>query len=428
MTSSPPPLPPPLPTAARPNSGRGKMILNLIAAALSTVLALWLAIADFTYPGNLLFQDSASMLLTALYLSTLFVLALILAVFPKRIIVGANLLILARGAMGWPLSLVMDHSLACRLLSLALLLLSAYHLASSLRRPLLGIHLRPWVDGKHSLVAILFWVGTGVASIPVFLFGYLEASKTILGHYVQFSFKGVDLVERVFERDGQRVHLIGMMHIGDGSFYKDLNARMRTAPNTGKRLVLTEGVADEKGILPAGFKSGETYAKLASSLGLEPQNTPAKNKPENGPAPRPKTVIHINGVTFENADIDVSALDEKHKTILVAILEMLDTDNLAELLMAQPEGITGRDIELMLFEGLLGQRNDVLMEHLAERGPDYTEVFIPWGAAHMPDIEQRLLDLGYTQQAEVIRPIVTFGKQATDSPAPSVAPAASSAP
>lgn len=411
MTSFPPPLPPALPAPSRPDSGRTKMTLNLIAAALSSLLALWLTIADFAYPGNLLFQDSASMLVTALFLSTLFVLALVLAIFPKRIIVGANLLILARGAMGWPLSLIMDHSLACRLLSLALLVLGIYYLASSLRRPLLGIHLRPWVNGRHSIIAILSWVGIGIGSVPVFLFGYLEASRTILGHYVRFSFKSIDLVERVFEKDGQRIHLVGMMHIGDGSFYRELNQRMRAAPTTGRRLVLTEGVADEQGILPDGFKSGRTYAKLAGSLGLEPQNNPIKTDPGKQPAPRPDSITRINGVTFQNADIDVSALDEKHKAILVAILEMLDTSSLAELIVAQPEGFTGRDVELLLFEGLLGQRNDVLMEHFTRSGPDYTEVFIPWGAAHMPDIEQRLLDLGYTLQSEVIRPVVTFGKK-----------------
>ena len=387
------------------------MIVNLIAAALCTILALWLTIADFAYPGNLLFQDSASVLLTALYLSTLFILVLILAVLPKRVIIAANVLILSRAAMGWPLSLFMDHSLACRILSLGLLLLSLFYLASALRRSLLGIDVRPWISGRHSVVAILLWVGIGILSIPTVVFGYLEASKTLLGHYVQVSFKGIDLVERIFEKDGQSIHLIGMMHIGDGSFYKNLNERMRTAPATGRRLVLTEGVADMHGILPAGFKSGQTYAKLASSLGLEPQNTPVQQDSAPRPPSTPNAVTRINGVTFKNADIDVSALDEKHKTVLIAILNMLDTDNLAELLVAQPEGFNGRDVELLLFDGLLGQRNDVLMEHLNESGPGYTEVFVPWGAAHMPDIEQRLLDLGYTQQNEVVRPIVTFGKK-----------------
>lgn len=428
--STPPPLPPGppalpvVPVPARPDAGRPKMTLNLVAAALTTILALWLTVADFAYPGNLLFQDSASLLLVGLYLSTLFLLVLVLAVFPKRVIIGANLLILARGAMGWPLSLVIDHSLACRILSLALLVLSLYYLASSLRRPLLALHLRPWLNGKHSIVAVLVWVGTGILTIPVLLFGYLEASKSLLGHYVQFSFQGINLVERVFEKDDQRVHLIGMMHIGDGTFYTDLNRRMRTAPETGRRLVLTEGVADAQGILPEGFKSGETYAKLAAALGLKPQNAPQKPGPASRQSAPSGARTRINGVTFQNADIDVSALDERHKTVLVAILDMLDVDNMSELLLAQPEGITGRDVELLLFDGLLGQRNDVLMDHLAESGPGFSEVFIPWGAAHLPDIEQRLLGLGYTQQDEVVRPIVRFGRKPPP-PAPvTLAPAA----
>jgi hypothetical protein len=383
--------------------------LNLIAAILSTFLALWMTIADFAYPGKLLFQDSISMLLLGLYLSLLFLLVLILAVFPKRIVIVANFLILSRAAMGWPLSLVMDYSLACRIISLSLLALSLYHLAGSLHRPLLQVHLRPWVRARHTIIAILLWIGIGIVSLPAVLLGYVEAGQSLLGHYVQISWGGVSLVERVFEKDGQRVHLIGMMHIGDGSFYTKLNERMRTPLPQGQRIVLTEGVADAQGILPAGFKSGETYAKLAGALGLEPQNAPvpADRTPGNVPLPTPEPV-KIPGVTFRNADIDISALDEKHREILVAILEMLDTDNIAELLVAQPENVTGRDIELLLVDGLLRQRNDTLMGHFASSAPGYTEVFIPWGAAHLPDIEQRLLALGYSQQTETIRPIIQF--------------------
>ena len=100
------------------------MGINFAAAALTTLLALWLTIADFAYPGNLLFQDSMSLFAAGLYLAVLFLLVLILAVLPKRIVIGANLLILARAAMGWPLSLAIDHSLACRLISLGLLVLT----------------------------------------------------------------------------------------------------------------------------------------------------------------------------------------------------------------------------------------------------------------------------------------------------------------
>ena len=50
------------------------------------------------------------------------------------------------------------------------------------------------------------------------------------------------------------------------------------------------------------------------------------------------------------------------------------------------------------------------------------EVFIPWGAAHLPDIEARLLERGFVQQDEIIRPIVRFGGK--PSPATAVLPAA----
>ena len=416
----PPPLPPALPAPGSPDHGRTKLALNLVAAGISTLLALWMAVADFNYPGNLLFQDSASIVLAGLYLSALFLVVLVLAAVPKRIIVAANLLILSRIAMGWPLSLVIDHNLACRIVSLGLLVLCLYHLAASLRPRLLQLHLRPWLRLRHSAAAVLLWLGTGILSIPTLLLGYVEAGKSLMGDYVQISWGGVSLVERVFEKDGRRVHLVGMMHIGNDSFYTTLNERMRTPPADGRRIVLTEGVTDEQDILPAGFKSGQTYAKLARALGLsvQPHSGPAELPGGEGGRPGSGEVA---GVSFQNADIDISALDRQHQQTLVTVLEMLDVDKLSALLLAQPEGVTGRDIERLFVDGLLGRRNDSLMARFDESVPDYQEIFIPWGAAHLPDIEQRLLARGYSRQDETISPVVRFrGKTA---PAAAVSPA-----
>ena len=390
------------------DGGKPKMQLNLVVAGISTMLALWLTIADFAYPGNLLFQDSISPIAAGGYVSILFLAILALAVLPKRIIIVSNLIVVARMAMGWPLSLVIDHSLACRILSLSLLVLSAYHLAASLNRPLLKLHLRPWLNVRHTIVAVILWLVIGMASIPAMLLGYVEASKSIMGHYVQLSWSGISLVERVFEKDDQRVHLVGMMHIGEGSFYTDLDERLKTTTPGVPRIVLTEGVSDNEDLLPAEFKSGQTYAKLAKALGLTPQNKPAE-------AAQPELELEAaptnSDVTFRNADIDISALDENYRTTLVSILEMLNFDSIAELFLTQPENVSGHDIEQMLINGLLLQRNDVLMGHIEGSAGEFKEVFVPWGAAHLPDIEERLLALGFTQQEETIRPIVRFWGQ-----------------
>ena len=130
---SPPPLPSGLAAATPRDAGKAKLILNRVAAGITVLLALWTTIADFAYPGNLLFQDSSSGPMTGFYLGALFFVMLVLAALPKRIIVVANLLILIRIAMGWPLSLLIDHNLACRIASLGLLALAVFHLATSLR-------------------------------------------------------------------------------------------------------------------------------------------------------------------------------------------------------------------------------------------------------------------------------------------------------
>ena len=306
-----------------------------------------------------------------------------------------------------------EHSLACRIVSLGLLVLSLYHLSAALRPSLLQLHLRPWFRIRHSVTAFLLWTSIAIISVPILLLGYVEAGKSLMGDYVRISWGGVSLVERVFEKDGRHVHLIGMMHVGDDSFYTTLNERMRTPPTGGRRIILTEGVTDEQDILPAEFKSGRTYAKLARSLGLSVQPHSAPSEPLGGTDNQPGPG-QIAGVTFQNADIDVSALDPQHQQTLVTLLGMLDVDDISSLLLAQPEDITGRDIERLFFDGLLGRRNDSLMAGFDASVPEYQEVCIPWGAAHLPDIERRLLARGYSQRDETVRPIVRFW----DKPAP----------
>ena len=389
------------------NTGWLKTTLNLLVAIPFVLLALWVLIADLLYPGNLLFQDSVSMMVMGLFLMLISFGLVVLAILPKRVIIAANLLLLMRVGMGWPLSLFVDHSLACRIVSFCLFVFCAYYLVSALRLAGLKLHLRPWVRWKHSLLTVFLSVAVAIIGVLIILFGYLEAGKSIMGSYVQFSWSGISLVERVLVKEGHQVHLIGMMHVGDGSFYKELNKRMYTAPEQGRRLVLTEGVSDSQNLLPADFKSGELYANFANALGLEPQNEPIS--PEQEQAER-KEDFDVPGVTFRNADIDVSELDEEHVERLVSMLTFFASLGTPESLTAAPEGVSGQDMEELFFEVLLGQRNDVLMEHFEKSGSSFSEVFIPWGAAHLPDIEERLLEQGYTEELEVVRPVVEFWK------------------
>jgi len=404
-----------------PASGRNsKTVFNSIVAGILSLLGVWMTIADFSRHGDLLFQDSASVILAALFASLLFMLLTILAAMPKRMIIGANCLLVFRCAMGFPLNAWLGNTVAGRIASAAFLVFSLYYFHSSLKGNQ-RLAARPWVQGRHSFQATLALLVVTVLSVPVLAFGYANAVANFAGNYAEISTTGVNLVERDFQKNGQTVHLVPMMHVGDGSYYSDLNKRMRAAPaNGGKRLILTEGVADRNHILPADFASGKTYERLAKLFGLESQKkaTLGPSAPQVSPtaptaAPPSPTVADTTsdpGVTWQNADIDVSDLKESHREMLVGMLTAMSSSDLTKLLSSKVATMTGEQLEDLLRNGLLGARNDAMMQRFNAMNADYSDIYIPWGAAHLPDVEQRLLALGYLKTSEASRPIVKFWK------------------
>lgn len=399
MTATPPPLNLPDTTKAG---------LNTAAAAVLALLSLWMTWADFAYPGDLLFQTSSSFFVALLVLSALFVAALPLAIFPKRMVIGTNLLFLSRLSYGFPLSIGMDSSTAARITSLLLLALALTWLVLSLKKRL-RIGTRPWFQLKNTLIMLGAWILTGILSIPMVLAGAGYGTRSLLGDYTKLSHKGVTLVERVFEKDGRQVFLVGMMHVGDGSYYRDLQQRMAATPTSGdRRLVLMEGVSDEQALLPTEFANGNTYAKLAAAFGLEAQKSLQPGTGTETHAPAPPPADPDADIVWQNADIDISELEPRHQKLLVAMLGIFSGGNLREMLLADLGDATGEDLEDLFKNALIGARNQVLIERFDRMAGDFTEVYIPWGAAHLPDLETRLLSRGYTQSSETTRPIVSF--------------------
>ncbi|MGB6219861.1 hypothetical protein [Haloferula sp.] len=407
MTTSPPPL---------PAANQTKMGWNIAVAAVLTLLSFWMTIADFSYRGDLLFQTSASFLISLIVFALLFFTSLIVAIFPKRMIIGANLLLLCRLSYGFPLSMAMDSSTAARMTSVLLLILSLSYLVLSVKK-MLRTSSRPWMQRKHTLTVFAIWILTAIISIPMLVVGAGYGVRTLLGDYTELSHRGITLVERVFEKNGQRVFLVGMMHVGDGNYYRDLKQRMNADQPAGeKRLVLMEGVSDRNKLLPKDFANGTTYARLAATFGLEAQKSLEPSPPSATPdssvvEPRPPSIAtERNGIVWQNADIDVSELEAHHQTLLLAMLGVISGGNIQEMLIADVGNATGEDLEDLFVNGLIGARNQILIDHFDAMASDFTEVYVPWGAAHLPDVEKRLIERGYEQVSETKRPIVAFWK------------------
>lgn len=376
MTTSPPPLP-----SAPSNS----QALNVAVATILVLLSLWTMVADLRFPVDMLLQTSASSVVLALFVGAWLLLSVITAVFPKRVVIAASILVTLRMGLGWPLNHWLGNTTSSQITSVIIFLGSCAYLIASLKHWRVLTN-RPGFRLRHFAVMLAFWLIFNVASLIPFGLGMIQGLDNFAGSYVDISIQGVTLKERVFEKDDKRIRLTGMVHIADPSFYKNLAHRIPPVPPE-RHLVLTEGVSDRDGILPESFASGQTYARLAKKLGLEPQEKPQAQAPAL-PAPT------IPGMTFLNADSDVSELPEKHRELLVKLLTFLDEAELHEML-TMPEGVTAMDIHDLFMIGLLRSRNDHLMGILDQQLAQYDEVHIPWGAAHLPDIEDRLLQRGY---------------------------------
>ncbi len=375
----------------KPNGG---YVFNGIAAFFFLLLSLWNLVADATLTTHLLLQSSWALMMLWLFLSTWFFGGLILACFPKRIFITASIVLTLRSSMGWPLSLMIGLEAACHILNALLVILAAGYLVWLIIRPVF-FNNRPWFRWQHTAVAFAAWLFLSIASFATTLFGAAATIDELSNGFVQITPKGISFTEKILQKDEQRVHLIGLAHIGESDFYNDLKNTFKQ-PIDGGRLILTEGVTDESNILPDGFKSGNTYAGFAKQLGLEEQKSF-----EGGQAKDPERTWADLGVTFMNADIDISELHPPHLELLVALLETMESGNLLQSFVESSTiEVTSEELEEFLLEGLIGKRNDHLMNVFESAHRDFEEIYIPWGAAHLPDLERRFLSDGFSLISE----------------------------
>jgi len=380
---------------------------NVIAASVLLLLSGWTLAADLAHKGHFLLQDSFSSIFLGLFATLWMFVAVVLAGFPKRFVIAAILLTTVRLSFAWPLVIWFDLRSASLVLDALLLILALAYLAVSLKSG--ALRTRPWLRWQHSVAMGATAMVASLLSLPVSLLGLARIIEDTSAGYVRLTPGGIDLTERIFAKEGRRVHLVGMAHIADSGFYETLNQSL-AEPVAGRRLVLLEGVSDADNILPRSFASGETYRAMADKLGLAEQALGFAVQSNTEPANDSRTEWEARGVDFRRADIDVRELDPEHREQLVTLLSAMENLNLASFL-SMPEGMSTEDLENLIVEGLVKRRNEKLMEVFLEHEARYAEVFIPWGAAHLPDLERRLTALGYERVTENRRRGIDFWKR-----------------
>ena len=184
-----------------------------------------------------------------------------------------------------------------------------------------------------------------------------------------------------------------MIHMGDSEYYKQVKEGWKQNPSS-KKLVLHEGVSDKEGLM----KSAIDYSFMASLLGLETQNKewskPNKDKPKSQKdASSPK--LNIDQL---NADIDLSELPEEGLSLLNEIFSVWSASDLQTMVKNMSSvKITDSDMAEFMVESLIKFRNDHLMEIFNSNLENYDEIYIPWGAAHLKELESQLREQNFTE-------------------------------
>jgi hypothetical protein len=229
---------------------------------------------------------------------------------------------------------------------------------------------------------------------------YLEAGS---GGYVKLRPEGLLLEEREMTKDGKRVRLVSMVHIGEKSFYDHILASM---PAQGAAVVLLEGVTDNQGLLKSRF----SYSKIAGLLGLDSQETSSfsrDGKPGSPAASRPQ-------VEYRRADVDISIFQPLTLEFMNALGVILSDPTAATILRAMqgPDSpFQQPHADEIVMRDILTKRNEHLVSEIDRALETSQTVIVPWGALHLPSIEASLQERGFQETGRMDRPLIHFWPQ-----------------
>ena len=216
--------------------------------------------------------------------------------------------------------------------------------------------------------------------------------------FVAFDLNGVSLADRRYAKEDREVRLVGMMHLGEDAGYRALVSSF-SEENT---VVLAEGLTDESGRL------GESlhYGRAAEALGLSPQGDLRDYLVDSGDPdselPRWPEVRH--------ADIDASAFAPETITWLRRAAAVWASPNFGAAFRELIETARQTDpAELAAFQyEILDLRNEHLIGELDAALEEYPRVIVPWGALHLPVIEEAVIGRGFTLRSRAEHPLLSW--------------------
>ena len=321
---------------------------------------------------------------------------------PKRLFLPLTLYISWSALTMWPLSGVIGRESLGMVAAVGQMLLGGITMVL-LRNPggksLLSID---WFRGP-----MFNWRNTlSFAAINMLLlpFVLIYTSMAIASNYLEqqtagfmrLSPVGIYMSERSYHLDEKVIRLAGMMHIGKEDYYEDL-AESMSADGT---IILVEGVTDHDKLLENQFN----YSELAGVIGLSSQ----QNMHIDG---NPVDLNHLDDLVqgtegqgkpdIASADIDLNQFDSKTVDFLNQLGRTLFSGKpmvvgLAEYNAWINENMTPERIAGVMTD-ILDKRNALVIDSLLRCLVRYDTIIIPWGAMHMPAIEEAVLEQGFAR-------------------------------
>lgn len=246
-------------------------------------------------------------------------------------------------------------------------------------------------SGVRFIIAPLlsFTVLCAQLSIPLLSVPLIIISGT--GGFLGLDGSNVTSIERVYEKNGKTLHLIPMVHIGDEEFYKELSK----VDGKVKTLYLLEGVSDRDKLL-----KNLDYGNFAKGAGLDLQK-----EHFNPSAP----AEYKDNISIKMADIDVNEFKPETREFLKKVFDQMNKKSFFEVMYMSSDKFSAKESSALIVD-LVQKRNEKVLSELKANEKDFQEIYIPWGAAHMPEIERDILKDGYKAVSEKHRTVISLEK------------------
>ncbi|PTX98277.1 hypothetical protein DB345_05430 [Spartobacteria bacterium LR76] len=268
---------------------------------------------------------------------------------------------------------------------------------------------------------VIGWFALQVASLVALVAIFFEVSALIsatTGGYVRLRPNGLYLVERQFKEGDREVRLSGMMHIATEEFYDDV---LPKADPKHPSVVLLEGVTDDKNLLDDNHLDYTRVARLfqltAQSESTFSRKAYARAKLHNHPKDDSPVEMeewgddNFTSHEYRHADVDISNLRPKTIAYIITLSRLMEAPTWRDILLELQDPsspINDSDAQAQVWDDILHARNRRLIAEIQSALPDFQRIIVPWGAAHLSEIERWLKGQHFVQSGEVERRALKF--------------------